>query len=73
MAIEKGSAVETATIAEDTDTSEDAETKAEANDVACALTELCEDMMLLATSDPASGPSAGGSNGVSTPGAPSSV
>lgn len=80
VAIENGASVEDAATAEDTeaiaeerDTSDEAEEKAEANNVACTLPELCEDMMLLAASDPASGPSVGGSKGVSISGAPSSV
>lgn len=72
-AVDAATAEDAEAKAEDNDTSEEAEAKAEASDVACALTELCDDMMLLATSDPASGPSVGGSKGVSISGAPSSV
>jgi hypothetical protein len=72
VAIANGPPVEDNTAAEDNATSEDAEANAEAKDVACALTELCEDITLLTASEPASGPSAGGSNGVSISGAPSS-
>lgn len=72
VAIVNGAIVEDDAAANEVATSEATDENAEAKDVACALIELCEDIALLTASDPASGPSAGGSNGVSIWGAPSS-